>query len=100
LLPTTDKVLSPYLSTTNVLHCPSDGRDLFGLTGSSYAWNTLLNGQEAGHLSRFGTPFDPHQIPLFFDKEAFHREKGEDRGVNYLYADGHIKNLLTLQARK
>ncbi len=100
LLPTTDKLLSPYLTTTNVLRCPSDDRDLFGLTGSSYAWNTLLNGQEAGRLKLFGIPFDPHQIPVFFDKEAFHREKGEDRGVNYLYADGHIKNLLALQAPK
>ena len=85
------------MQTPKILHCPSDDKRLFESTGSSYAWNTLLNGQDANHLKLFGLPFDAHQIPVFFDKEAFHREKGEGRGVNYLYADGHIKNLLTIE---
>jgi prepilin-type processing-associated H-X9-DG protein len=37
---------------------------------------------------------------LMFDKEAFHRNRGEGRGVNYLYADGHLRNLLTLQGTR
>jgi prepilin-type processing-associated H-X9-DG protein len=44
--------------------------------------------------------FDPHQIPVFFDKEAFHQARGEKKGVNYLYADGHIRNLLAIEGTK
>ena len=48
----------------------------------------------------FSIDFDPHQIPLVFDKESFHRARGEQKGVNYLYADGHIKNLLVLEGTR
>ena len=44
--------------------------------------------------------FDPHQIPVFFDKEAFHSARGQKKGVNYLYADGHIRNLLAIEGTK
>ena len=81
----------------NVLRCPSDKQQLFETTGSSYAWNSLLNGQDAEHLSAMGMDFNPHQIPLMYDKEAFHAARGPSKGVNYLYADGHIKNLLVLE---
>src|SRR5882724_7801210 len=100
LLPSAGKVLLPFLTTSNLLRCPSDNRNLFVQTGSSYAWNTVLNGQDADHLTWLGSSFEAHQIPVFFDKDAFHKEKGEGRAVNYLYADGHIKNLLTIDTRK
>ena len=100
LLPTVGEVLLPYLQNRNLLHCPSDNRDLFSQTGSSYAWNTVLNGQEADHLKWLDSSFAAHQIPVFFDKDAFHAEKSQGRAVNYLYADGHIKNLLTIDTRK
>jgi len=96
-LPSPDLVLSNYLGNIHVLNCPSDSRGLFQSTGSSYAWNSLLNGQDADHLSAFGMQFDPHQIPLMFDKEGFHKRRGRGKEVNYLYADGHIKNLLTIE---
>jgi prepilin-type processing-associated H-X9-DG protein len=32
-----------------------------------------------------------------FDKEPFHKRRGPRKEVNYLYADGHIKNLLALE---
>ena len=35
-------------------------------------------------------------MPLFFDKEKFHSVRGDSKARNYLYADGHIKNLLVL----
>jgi prepilin-type processing-associated H-X9-DG protein len=41
--------------------------------------------------------FDPHAIPVFFDKESFHAARGPKKAVNYLYADGHIKNLLAIE---
>ncbi len=96
-LPSPDMVLSNCLGNVNVLRCPSDKQQLFESTGSSYSWNSLLNGQDAEHLSAFGINFNPHQVPLFFDKEKFHIARGESKAQNFLYADGHIKNLLTLE---
>ena len=99
-LPSPDLVLSSQLGNTNVLRCPSDDRQVFERTGSSYAWNSLLNGQDADRLEVFGMNFDPHQIPVLFDKEDFHKERGKDKEVNYLYADGHIKNLLAIDGTR
>lgn len=97
---TLDQVLAPYLQAPRVFRCPSDRRGFFEVTGSSYSWNSLLNGQDAFRLRVFSLDFDPHQIPVVFDKEAFHAARGPGRGVNYLYADGHIKNLLALEGTK
>jgi prepilin-type N-terminal cleavage/methylation domain-containing protein/prepilin-type processing-associated H-X9-DG protein len=90
-------VLRDELGNTNVLHCPSDRQQVFEQTGSSYAWNSLLNGQPADNLNVLGMHFDPHAIPVAFDKEGFHAARGANKGVNYLYADGHIKNLLAIE---
>src|SRR5688572_23591261 len=46
-LPGMEVVLKDELGNTNVLRCPSDRQQLFQQTGSSYAWNSLLNGQPA-----------------------------------------------------
>jgi prepilin-type N-terminal cleavage/methylation domain-containing protein/prepilin-type processing-associated H-X9-DG protein len=106
---TINKVLLTQLGNTNVLHCPSDlpqlitnsvYETLFESTGSSYSWNNLLNGEDADHLVVFGISFQPRQIPLSYDKDAFHIARGPKKAVNYLYADGHIKNLLTLAGTK
>ena len=97
VLASVDVVLKSELGNTNVLRCPSDHEDVFGQTGSSYSWNSLLNGQSADHLVVLGMNFDPHAIPVFFDKENFHAARGPNKAVNYLYADGHIKNLLTIE---
>jgi prepilin-type N-terminal cleavage/methylation domain-containing protein/prepilin-type processing-associated H-X9-DG protein len=92
-----DKVLATDMGSTNVLRCPSDREDLFMQTGSSYSWNSLLNGQRADSLKVMGMSFDAHAIPVFFDKEDFHKARGQGKAVNYLYADGHIKNLLAIE---
>lgn len=96
-LPSPDMVLSNHLGNAHVLRCPSDKQQVFENTGSSYSWNSLLNGQNADHLTILGLNFNPHQIPLMFDKEKFHLARGESRAQNFLYADGHIKNLLTIE---
>jgi prepilin-type N-terminal cleavage/methylation domain-containing protein/prepilin-type processing-associated H-X9-DG protein len=96
-LPSPDMVLSNYLGNLKVLRCPSDRQQVFETTGSSYYWNNLLNGQDADHLSAFGIGFAPHQIPLFCDKDKFHAARGPKKEVNYLYADGHLKNLLVME---
>jgi prepilin-type N-terminal cleavage/methylation domain-containing protein/prepilin-type processing-associated H-X9-DG protein len=104
-----DTVLSNQLGNVKVLYCPSDkwpgdkplplpqkNPTYFDQTGCSFAWNTLLNGQDADHLTAMGLSFDPHQIPLMYDKEKFHLPRGQGKARNFLYADGHIKNLLTI----
>jgi prepilin-type processing-associated H-X9-DG protein len=108
--PGPDQVLSNQLGNLNVLHCPSDkwaadtalpypqrGPSYFAQTGCSYSWNTLLNGEDADHLSALGLKFDPLQVPLMYDKEKFHIARGQGKAKNYLYADGHIKNLLVIE---
>jgi prepilin-type processing-associated H-X9-DG protein len=32
-----------------------------------------------------------------FDKDRFHKARGPRKEVNYLYADGHIRNLLAIE---
>ncbi len=108
--PGPDQVLSNQLGNLKVLLCPSDqwardkalpfpqkGPTFFDQTGCSYSWNDLLNGQDADHLSAVGMKFDPHQMPLMYDKEKFHVARGEGKAKNFLYADGHIKNLLVIE---
>jgi prepilin-type N-terminal cleavage/methylation domain-containing protein/prepilin-type processing-associated H-X9-DG protein len=95
--PAINKVLAPQLGNTNVLRCPSDFQQVFETTGSSYSWNFFLNGEDADHLVVLGLNFDPHEIPVVFDKAAFHQARGPSKAVNYLYADGHIKNLLVIE---
>jgi prepilin-type N-terminal cleavage/methylation domain-containing protein/prepilin-type processing-associated H-X9-DG protein len=95
--PAVDMVLKDQLGNTNVLRCPSDKLLVYEQTGSSYSWNNLLNGQKDDNLNVMGMHFDPHAIPVFYDKSAFHAARGPGKGVNYLYADGHIKNLLAIE---
>jgi prepilin-type N-terminal cleavage/methylation domain-containing protein len=94
--PTLDQVLSNHLSAPRLFLCPSDDQELFARTGSSYSWNSLLNGQDADHLRLFNLPAEHNRIPLVFDKEAFHRRRGEGLGHQFLYADGRIQNRLEL----
>jgi prepilin-type N-terminal cleavage/methylation domain-containing protein/prepilin-type processing-associated H-X9-DG protein len=98
--PAINKVLAAQLGNTNVLRCPSDVPQFFERTGSSYAWNSLLNGEDADHLKVFNIPFSAQEIPVVYDKQDFHKARGASQAVNYLYADGHIKNLLTLAGTK
>jgi prepilin-type processing-associated H-X9-DG protein len=94
--PTINLVLAPQLGSTNVLRCPSDLQQMFQTTGSSYAWNNLINNQKADNLQMMMLPVGPTRIPLVYDKVAFHSLLGANHGQNFLYADGHIKNLFTL----
>jgi len=95
-LPTINVVLAGPLGSTQVLRCPSDNQRIFEQTGSSYSWNNLVNGQNADHLQVMNLTLAMTKIPLVFDKQGFHAVLGSKRAVNYLYADGHIKNLLIM----
>jgi len=104
-----DVVLAQPLGNTNVLHCPSDWpqpgaaspvlrtNSEFEATGSSYFWNFLLNGEDADHLKMLSIPFAPKQVFLACDKSDFHIARGPGKGKNFLYADGHIKNLYVIE---
>jgi len=96
-MPSPDKVLAGELGNKNVLRCPSDRNGIFEQTGASYAWNFFLNGKRSDDLTVFEMKFDPHAMPIFYDKEGFHAARGPAKAVNYLYADGHIKNLLAIE---
>jgi prepilin-type N-terminal cleavage/methylation domain-containing protein len=95
-LATIDTVLSNQLGSVKVLQCPSDETQVYLQTGSSYSWNSLVNGQDADHLQIMATSYALTKIPLVFDKASFHAALGSAHAVNYLYADNHIKNLLIL----
>lgn len=103
-LPTVDVVLSNHVGNVQVFACPSDkGGDKpsqFVQTGSSYGWNSLLNGQDADHLTVLTLDLGATHTPVIFDKDSFHAARGPNKGVNYLYADGHIKNLLAIEGTK
>jgi len=95
-----DLVMSNHFGAPRLLRCPSDRNEIFEQSQSSYAWNSLLNGQDADHLNVMNIAFNPHQIPVFYDKEAFHIARGAGKGINFLYADGHIKNLLEMEGAR
>lgn len=99
-LPSPDRVLAAQLGDPGVLRCPADRGGWYESTGSSYGWNSLLNGQDANRLQVFQLEFPDGDVPVFFDKEAFHRERGPRKGVNYLYANGRLKSLLVLEGTR
>jgi len=97
--PPLNVVLLSYVGgNSNVFRCPSDNQNLFDLTGTSYFWNVALNGQNADQLNILNLPYPQTQIPVIFDKVKFHIARGDARAINYLYADGHIKNLMEMQS--
>jgi prepilin-type N-terminal cleavage/methylation domain-containing protein/prepilin-type processing-associated H-X9-DG protein len=97
--PPINVVLLSYVGgNSNVFRCPSDTENLFLLTGTSYYWDNALNGQDADHLTLLNLPFPQNQIPVVSDKDKFHIARGAARAMNYLYADGHIKNLMEMQS--
>ncbi len=91
-----DLVLSNYVGNLQVMRCPSDNQRLFEQTGSSYSWVSALNGQNADNLDLLGVFTKPNQIPLMLDKDKFHIRRGADKGQNWLFADGHLRNLIEI----
>jgi prepilin-type N-terminal cleavage/methylation domain-containing protein/prepilin-type processing-associated H-X9-DG protein len=98
-LPTMDILLLEYMNDDpDAFHCPSD-HEIFEKTGSSYFWNSVVNGQPTGALNFLGLTKSHSGIPLISDKENFHEHIGD--GVNILYADGHVQKEMqfTVDAR-
>lgn len=91
--PSIDTVFLPYVENEKTFRCPAE-EQLFLETGTSYYWNSALNGQAAASLNLFGLISDLSRIPILVDKEGWHRHT-ENR-VNHLFADGHASAELRL----
>jgi prepilin-type N-terminal cleavage/methylation domain-containing protein/prepilin-type processing-associated H-X9-DG protein len=92
--PVLETVLLPYVASTDAFRCPQDPEE-FVRSGSSYLWNTSLNGQPVSNLSFFGIENRPDRIPMITDKESWHSGR-----VNFLYADQSSSNKVRFGAAK
>lgn len=95
-LRTADSVLTPK-GPTQLWKCPSDRKNLFQETGSSYFWNNLLNGQAADRIRLLGIPMQEAGFPVISDKSGFHARLGPGRAANHLYSDGAVKQFFVLK---
>ena len=86
--PVLETILADYVDDEIIFKCPADHEQLFEKTGSSYFWNSLVNGQKMGNMNLLGLVKQESGIPIVSDKENFHKHIGGE--VNILYADGHI----------
>ncbi len=91
-VPVMDTVLKEYLPDEFAFQCPADHEKIFEKTGSSYFWNSLINGQMIGNMDLLGITSNETGIPIASDKENFHKSVGDE--VNILYADGHVDKQL------
>ncbi len=92
-VPVIDNTLDRFTDGPRAFACPA-GRSLAVLTGTSYYWNSALNGQRLASLNFLGIVSDHSKIPVLVDKEGWHRFSNEK--VNHLYADGHVTKELRL----
>lgn len=95
-VPVLETVLLDYVRDETVFKCPSD-HELYKKTGSSYFWNSMVNGQKLGNMNLLGIITEESGIPLVSDKENFHKHIGGE--VNILYADGHVLKELQFNVR-
>jgi prepilin-type N-terminal cleavage/methylation domain-containing protein len=91
-------------ASANVFRCPQDKLGMFEKEGSSYEWNTDLNGRRmdetrTSNVRINGEPvqqtneektlrFPPETTPLLLDYEDFHPRPPRP-GKNVVYMDGH-----------
>ena len=93
-----------------VFRCPADQKGRFAAEGSSYEWNTDLNGQRmdetrtdgaflllkpgdwSGGITNFVQTFPPEKTPLLLDYEEVHPRPPKS-GKNVVFMDGHVAPL-------
>jgi len=92
-VPVIDNTLNAYLPDKQAFACPADNQGIAAATGTSYYWNSALNGQSAAHLQFFLANGQNAEIPVLSDKQGFHPYAANK--VNLLYADGHASQDLT-----
>lgn len=97
-------------SSATVFKCLADKMDRFAAEGSSYEWNTDLNGRRidetrtdsaflllrrgdpSGGITNFVLTFPPGTTPLFLDYDDFH-PRPPKAGKNVVFMDGHVAPL-------
>ncbi len=113
-------VLGPYVgkvggtNSAAIFKCPTDNLKMFDRQGSSYEWNTELNGRRIDEtrssnvrIVRVGVVngevventdeqktlrFPPETTPLLLDYENFH-PRDPKSGKNVVFMDGHVTPL-------
>lgn len=93
--PALDTELKDYCKDSSVWTCKGDKEKIWQKTGTSYYWNSTLNGQNAAKLDFLGIFKQSGRIPVITDKENFHKWVGLE--VNILFADGHVEKDLKFQ---
>ncbi len=117
-LPRICDVLASYVGRTagtnamsaTVFKCPVDKMGRFAAEGSSYEWNTDLNGRRldetrtdsaflllqpgnfSGGVTNFVLTFSPGTTPLLLDYDEFHPRPPKS-GKNVAFMDGHVAPL-------
>ena len=121
-LPRIADVLAPYVgraagtntNSVSVLKCPKDLEGLFAAEGSSYEWNSELNGHRIDETrskeiflkrvivvngdvlentdTNMVLRFPPETTPLLLDYDDFHPRLPKS-GKNVVYMDGHVAPL-------
>jgi len=120
-LPRICDVLGPYVgkagggtNSAAVCRCPSDNLKMFERQGSSYEWNSELNGHRMDETRSSNVRivrvavvngevventdeqkvlrFPPETTPLLLDYEDFHRREPKS-GKNVVFMDGHVAAL-------
>jgi prepilin-type N-terminal cleavage/methylation domain-containing protein/prepilin-type processing-associated H-X9-DG protein len=94
-------------SSATVFECPADKMGRFAAEGSSYEWNSSLNGRRmdetqtdsaflllqpgnpGGGVTNFVLMFPPETTPLFLDYDGFHPRPPKP-GKNIVFMDGHV----------
>lgn len=87
--PTIDNTLDKYVQDNRIFTCPAD-RKYAASSGTSYFWNSALNGQSLSNLNFLNLAREHSRIPVLYDKEGFHPFLKDK--LNILYADGHATN--------
>lgn len=86
-------VLLPYVNhSRTVFRCPADTK-YFVQEGSSYDWNTMVNGKEIDEKELIMKDLKL-VLPLMFDTDNFHGPAGKITSKNYLYLPAHVKTEL------
>jgi prepilin-type N-terminal cleavage/methylation domain-containing protein/prepilin-type processing-associated H-X9-DG protein len=104
------KASSTNTHSATVFKCPADTQGRFATEGSSYEWNTDLNGSRideprsdsaflllekgnpSGGITNFNVTFPPATIPLLLDYDGFHPRPPKS-AKNVVYMDGHVAPL-------
>jgi prepilin-type N-terminal cleavage/methylation domain-containing protein len=85
------------VQSTELFHCPGDkfqnynGKTHFDNYGSSYEWNTFMNGKKIDRVE-IGIQNMTLWLPMSGDAENFHGRLSR----NYLYSDGRVEDSLKI----